>query len=133
MRIQRYDTLKVSVVFPSVICREGPEGIRKLIKGIEDLGYDELDMFDHVAMGYPTATRRAPFYTPQMPIMKAFMMLSFAAVITDRIGLCTGILVLPQREPNTGRKTSQHTRHLVSWSGQIRQFVYYVPTSRTNM
>jgi probable F420-dependent oxidoreductase len=91
--------LKISVVFPSVIYREGPEGVRKLIKGIEDLGYDELDMFDHVVMGYPTETRRAPFYTPKMPIMEAFMMLSFAAAITDRIGLGTGVLVLPQREP----------------------------------
>jgi len=91
--------LKISVVFPSVIYREGPEGVRKLIKGIEDIGYDELDMFDHVVMGYPTETRRAPFYTPQMPIMEAFMMLSFAAAITDRIGLGTGVLVLPQREP----------------------------------
>ena len=91
--------MKISVVFPSVMYREGPEGVRKLIQGIEDIGFDELDMFDHVVMGYPTETRRKPFYSPQMPIMEAFMMLSFAAAITNRIGLGTGVLVLPQRHP----------------------------------
>ena len=53
----------------------------------------------HVVMGYPTATRRAPFYTPTMPIMEAFSMLAFAAAITDRMTLGTGVLVLTQRQP----------------------------------
>ncbi len=78
--------------------RDGPAGVTRLIKAIEDIGYDELDMFDHVVMGYPTETRRAPFYSPQMPIMEAFMLLSYAAAVTDRIALGTGVLVLPQRQ-----------------------------------
>jgi len=91
--------MKLAVVFPSVMYREGPEGVRALIRGIESIGFDELDMFDHVVMGYPTQTRRAPFYSPTIPIMEAFMMLSFAAAITDRIRLGTGVLVLTQRQP----------------------------------
>ena len=91
--------MKISVVFPSVMYREGPEGVTRLIKGIEEIGFDELDMFDHVVMGYPTETRRKPFYSPQMPIMEAFMMLAYAAGITSKIGLGTGVLVLPQRNP----------------------------------
>ncbi|MGH1489829.1 MAG: LLM class F420-dependent oxidoreductase [Acidimicrobiales bacterium] len=91
--------MKISVVFPSVMYREGPEGMHSLIRGIEDIGYDEFTMFDHVVMGFPTETRRAPFYSPTMPIMEAFMMLSHAAAITKTIGLGTGVLVLPQREP----------------------------------
>jgi len=91
--------MKLGVVFPSVMYREGPPGIRALIQGIEAIGFDELDMFDHVLMGYPTQTRRAPFYSPTMPIMEAFMMLSFAAAITDKIRLGTSVLVLPQRQP----------------------------------
>lgn len=90
--------MKISVVFPSVVYREGPAGVQQLIRGIEAIGFDELDMFDHVVMGYPTETRRAPFYSPTMPIMEAFMTLSFAAAITQRIGLGTGVLVLPQRQ-----------------------------------
>ena len=64
-----------------------PEGVQKLIRAIEEIGFDGLDMFDHVVMGYPTGSR-APFYTPTMPIMEAFMMLSYAAAIT-RIDLGT--------------------------------------------
>lgn len=90
--------MKISVVFPNVMYRDGPAGVRDLIRGIEAIGFDELDMFDHVVMGYPTGQRRAPFYSPTMPIMEAFSLLSFAAAITDRIRLGTGVLVLPQRQ-----------------------------------
>ena len=37
--------MKISVVFPNVLYREGPEGVLQLIKAIENIGYDELDMF----------------------------------------------------------------------------------------
>lgn len=91
--------MKLSVEFPSVAYREGPQMVRKLARAIEDIGYDQLDMFDHVLMGYPTDTRAAPIYPPQMPIMEALMTLSYAAAVTDRIGLGTEVLVLPQRQP----------------------------------
>ncbi len=91
--------MKLAVVFPSVMYREGPEGVGRLIQGIEEIGFDELSVFDHVVMGHPTEDRRAPFYTPTMPILEAFMLLAHAASITSRIGLGTGVLVLTQREP----------------------------------
>ena len=40
--------MKLSVEFPSVAYREGPEGVTRLAKAIEDIGFDQLDMFDHV-------------------------------------------------------------------------------------
>ena len=91
--------MKLSVEFPSVAYREGPDGIRRLARAIEEIGYDQLDMFDHVVMGFPTDIRPAPVYPPQMPIMEALMMLSYFAAATDRIGLGTEVLVLPQRQP----------------------------------
>ena len=91
--------MKLSVEFPSVAYREGPAAVRKLARAIEDIGYDQLDMFDHVLMGFPTDTRPAPMYPPQMPIMEALMTLSYAAAVTERIGLGTEVLVLPQRQP----------------------------------
>ncbi|MGI9324058.1 MAG: TIGR03619 family F420-dependent LLM class oxidoreductase [Pseudomonadales bacterium] len=91
--------MKVSVVFPSVMYRDGPEAVGKLIRGFEQIGFDELDMFDHVVMGYPTDTRTKPFYSPKMPIVEAFMLLAFAAAHTKTIGLGTSVLVLPQRHP----------------------------------
>ena len=91
--------MKISVVFPNVLYREGPAGVSKLITAIEEIGFDELSMFDHVVMGYPTETRRKPFYAPTMPIMEAFMVLSYAAALTKKIELGVGVLVLPQRNP----------------------------------
>lgn len=91
--------MKIGVVFPNVMYREGPAGVQKLIRAIEEIGFHELDMFDHVLMGYPTETRRKPFYSPTMPIMEAFMVLSYAAAITSKIKLGTGVLVLTQRQP----------------------------------
>ena len=89
--------MKLTVEFPSVSYRWGPEGIIKLAQAVEQIGFDQLDMFDHVVMGYGTATRVAPVYPPQMPIMEAIVMLSFIAAATNRIGLGTEVLVLPQR------------------------------------
>jgi len=91
--------MKLSVVFPSVMYREGPEGMTRLMQGIEEIGFDGLDMFDHVVMGYPTENRQKPFYPPTMPVMEAFMVLAFAAAVTNDISLGTGVLVLPQRQP----------------------------------
>ena len=91
--------MKIAVEFPSVSFREGPEKVIELAKAIEDIGYDELAVFDHVIMGYPTETRRAPMYPPQMPILEALIVLGFAAAVTKRVSLSTEVLVLPQRQP----------------------------------
>jgi probable F420-dependent oxidoreductase len=91
--------MKLAVEFPSVAYREGPAAVARLARAIEEIGFDQLDMFDHVLMGYPTPTRPAPMYPPQMPIMEALMTLSYVAAVTTRIGLGTEVLVLPQRQP----------------------------------
>ena len=91
--------MKVSVEFPSVSYREGPEGVAKLARAIESLGYDQIDVFDHVIMGYETPTRPAPRYPTKMPVLEAMTVLSFIAANTSKIGLGTEVLVLPQRQP----------------------------------
>ena len=90
--------MKLSVEFPSVAYREGPEQVVELAKAIEAIGFDDLAMFDHVIMGYPTATRRAPMYPAQMPILEAFVTLGYVAAVTSRVTLSTEVLVLPQRQ-----------------------------------
>ncbi|MFT3851150.1 MAG: LLM class F420-dependent oxidoreductase [Ilumatobacteraceae bacterium] len=90
--------MKLSVEFPSVAYREGPERVVELARSIEDIGYDDLAMFDHVVMGYPTTTRKAPMYPSQMPILEAFVTLAYVAAVTSRVTLSTEVLVLPQRQ-----------------------------------
>ena len=91
--------MKLSVEFPSVSYREGAAGVVRLAKAIEQIGFDQLDMFDHVVMGFPTPHRSAPMYPPKMPILEALMTLAHIAAVTERIGLGTEVLVLPQRQP----------------------------------
>ncbi len=91
--------MKLSVEFPSVAYREGPAAVARLAQAIENIGFDQLDIFDHVVMGYPTEGRDKPIYPPKMPIMEALTTLAYAAAVTERIGLGTEVLVLPQREP----------------------------------
>jgi probable F420-dependent oxidoreductase len=66
---------------------------------IEQIGYDHIDVFDHVVMGYPMEGRPPGPYTPTMPILEALMSLAYLAAVTTRVTLGTEVLVLPQRHP----------------------------------
>lgn len=91
--------MKLSVEFPSVAYREGPAAVARLAKAIEEIGYDHIDIFDHVVMGYGTADRPTGPYAAGMPILEALMTLSYTAAVTSRVTLGTEVLVLPQRQP----------------------------------
>jgi probable F420-dependent oxidoreductase len=91
--------IKLAVEFPSVSYREGPEGVRRFARTIEQIGYDHIDVFDHVVMGHPMDGRAPGPYNAQMPILEALMLLSHLAAVTTRVTLGTEVLVLPQRQP----------------------------------
>jgi probable F420-dependent oxidoreductase len=91
--------MKLSVEFPSVSHREGPAAVAGLAGAIERIGYDHIDIFDHVVMGVPIEGRPRGPYNPQMPILEALMTLAYMAAVTTRVTLGTEVLVLPQRQP----------------------------------
>jgi probable F420-dependent oxidoreductase len=91
--------MKLSVEFPSVSYREGPDAVRRLARAVEQIGYDHIDMFDHVVMGFPIEGRAPGPYPASMPILEALMTLSHVAAVTSRVTLGTEVLVLPQRQP----------------------------------
>jgi len=91
--------MKLAVEFPSVSHREGPAMVARMAKGIEEIGYDHIDIFDHVAMGYDIEGRGKSLYSPKMPILEVVSALSFIAALTERVTLGTEVLVLPQRQP----------------------------------
>src|SRR5437016_5235208 len=91
--------MKLSVEFPSVSYREGQEAVARLARTIEQIGYDHIDMFDHVVMGFPIEGRAPGPYPAAMPILEAFMTLAYLAAVTSRVTLGTEVLVLPQRQP----------------------------------
>jgi probable F420-dependent oxidoreductase len=91
--------MKLSVEFPSVSYREGPAAVAALARAIERIGYNHIDVFDHVVMGVPIEGRSRGPYNAQMPILEALMALAYMAAVTTRVGLGTEVLVLPQRQP----------------------------------
>ena len=91
--------MRLAVEFPNVVYREGPEAVSKLAAAIEEIGYDQLDTFDHVVMGHPLEDRATGPYPSNMPILEAFIVLAYVAAATSQIGLGTEVLVLPQRQP----------------------------------
>jgi probable F420-dependent oxidoreductase len=91
--------MKLTVEFPSVSYREGPAAVRRFARTLEQIGYDHIDVFDHVVMGYPGHGRPPGPYTPTMPILEALMLCSHVAAVTERVTIGTEVLVLPQRHP----------------------------------
>jgi probable F420-dependent oxidoreductase len=91
--------VKLAIEFPSVSYREGADAVVRLARAVEQIGYDHIDMFDHVVMGYPIDGRPSGPYNPAMPILEALMTLSYIAAVTTRVTLGTEVLVLPQRHP----------------------------------
>jgi probable F420-dependent oxidoreductase len=91
--------VKLSVEFPSVVYRDGASAVLRFARAIEQIGYDHIDVFDHVVMGYPIEGRPPGPYPPTMPILEALMTLSYVAAVTSRVTLGTEVLVLPQRHP----------------------------------
>src|SRR5258707_34434 len=94
--------MKLSVEFPSVAYREGPTAVAALARAIERIGYDHIDIFDHVVMGVPIEGRERGPYNPRMPILEALMALAYLAAGTTRGTLGTQVLVLPHRPPALG-------------------------------
>ena len=91
--------MKLAVEFPSVLYREGQAAVVALAQAIERIGFDHIDMFDHVVMAHPAEGRASGPYPASMPIIEALTTLAFIAAVTERVGLGTEVLVLPQRQP----------------------------------
>jgi probable F420-dependent oxidoreductase len=96
-QLSTLSAVMLSIDFPNPAYQEGPGKVEQLLRAIEAIGFDDLAVFDHVVMAHATETRPSR-YPADMPILEALTTLAFAAAVTDRIGLSTGVLVLPQRQ-----------------------------------
>ena len=90
--------MRLVVSFPSNAHMWGPDALMQLARSAEAVGYDEIDTYDHVALGHPIEGRsgRLP---PDWPCLEPLVMLGMLAAATSRIRLGTGIVSLPQRQP----------------------------------
>lgn len=90
--------MHIAVEFPLAPHRWGANAVPDLAQTIEKIGYDEIDLFEHVTVGQPIPGRdERQQAAPEL--LEPMVTLGAIAAVTQRIGLGTGVLVLPQRQP----------------------------------
>ncbi len=89
------------VVFPQTEIGPEPGPARELIQASENMGFEGLVIYDHV-LGANTDFYKSSgvdfFYDIDDNFHEIMVLLGFAAAITERIKLITGIVILPQRQ-----------------------------------
>ncbi len=91
--------MHIGVTFPQTEFGNDPGAIRDYAQTIEGLGFSHLLVYDHV-LGADTSSRpdwSGP-YTSETPFHEVFVLLAYVAATTTRLGLVTGVLILPQRQ-----------------------------------
>ncbi|HTM10936.1 MAG TPA: LLM class F420-dependent oxidoreductase [Verrucomicrobiae bacterium] len=91
--------MKFGVIFPQNEIGADPAGVRDYAQAAEALGYDHLIPYDHV-VGANLASRPgwSPPYSHKDMFHEPFVLFGYLAAVTQRIGLATGVIILPQRQ-----------------------------------
>lgn len=91
--------MKIGAVLPHNEIGTDRGAIKAYLEGLEGLGIDHLLVYDHVLGA--DADRPEGFsgpYDKAVAFHEPFTFLAFAAAVTERLGLATTVLILPQRQ-----------------------------------
>ena len=92
--------MEVGVIFPQTEIEPDPLAIKDFVQAAEGLGYSYIFIADHV-LGADPAHHNFPAlrtYSHKSVVHETLTLMGYLAGITERIGLTTGILILPQRQ-----------------------------------
>lgn len=91
--------MKLGVVFPQTEIGTDPGAIREFLQAIEAMGYDHVVLYEHV-INADISTRPdwRGAYALGDQFHEPMATLGFAAAVTRRLELVTGVLILPQRQ-----------------------------------
>jgi len=90
--------MRLHAIFPQTEIGSDPHVISAFVREIETLGFDGLVAYDHVLGADPARPNWSGPYTIETPFHEVFVLLGFAAALTTRLQLSTGVLILPQRQ-----------------------------------
>jgi probable F420-dependent oxidoreductase len=92
--------MRLTVAFPNVGAGQDRVALKEYAQALEEIGVDTLHVVDHVVYAWPSAdgTQRSQ-YRGDLWHLEPFVTLGFLAAVTERVGLETGVIVLPQRPP----------------------------------
>ena len=91
--------MQLGAIFPQTEIGADPAGVKDFAQAAEALGYEHLLVFDHVLGA--DASRRAEWSRPYSSVdlfHEPFVLFGYLAAVTEKIELCTGIIILPQRQ-----------------------------------
>ena len=109
--------MQISAWFPTRDIGTDPVRIRDWAQAAEELGYDHIEVPDHV-FGATARDGWSPGYNEQDAFHETFVTLGFLAGVTTTIGLASGVLILPQRQ--TGVVAKQATQVDILSGGRLR-------------
>ena len=89
--------MRLNTFFPTRDIGSDPAKIRDWAQAAEDLGYEYIEVPDHV-FGATARSGWTPRYNEKDPFHETFVTLGFLAAVTTRIRLSSGVLIAPQRQ-----------------------------------
>ncbi|HBK09160.1 MAG TPA: LLM class F420-dependent oxidoreductase [Acetobacteraceae bacterium] len=109
--------MRLNAIFPTRDIGSDPAKIRDWAQAAEDLGYDHIEVPDHV-FGATARGDWKPVYSEADPFHETFTTLAFLAGVTKTIRLTSGVLILPQRQ--TGVVAKQAAEVDILSGGRLR-------------
>jgi len=92
--------MEIGVIFPQTEIGADVGAIRDYAQATEDLGFAHIFIADHV-LGADTQFHTHPSlanYSQHSVVHESLTLMGYLAAITEKVGLVTGILILPQRQ-----------------------------------
>lgn len=91
--------MKIGVTFPQTEIGQDAGAIKEYAREVERMGFDHILAYDHV-LGAGRATRpdwQRPYDLSSM-FHEPFVLFSYLAGVTARLGFVSGVMILPQRQ-----------------------------------
>jgi probable F420-dependent oxidoreductase len=107
----------LNALFPTRDIGTDPAKIRDWAQAAEGLGYHCIEVADHVFGAAPRGDWK-PVYSELDPFHETFTTMAFIAAVTKTIKLCSGVLILPQRQ--TGVVAKQAAEVDILSGGRLR-------------
>ncbi len=92
--------MQIGVVYPQIELGGRPDAVKRFGLAAEGFGYDHLVAYDHVLGAVHEGRVPALLgpYTQNHPFHDPFVLFSYLAGQTTRLGFFSGIIILPQRQ-----------------------------------
>ena len=107
----------LTAFFPTRDIGTDPARIRDWAQAAEDLGYNGIEVADQVFGAAPRGDWK-PVYSEQDSFHETFTTMAFIAAVTRTVELCSGVLILPQRQ--TGLVAKQAAEVDILSGGRLR-------------